>query len=345
MIRKLVEKFFPMQAKVETQSEYISELDTLTESLCEKDRRAHFVAQILAYLNENCNGDDKVRKIIHCIRDFSGIEAIAIRVRKETDFPYYTYEGFSTEFVLAENYLCTEDGHLECMCGAVLEARTDPALPFFTAGGSFWTSSTTELLKDLDERIDFSTRRRCAKEGYESVALVPLRSGADIVGLLQLNDRRPEQFNEELIQFYETLGATLGVALRRMLTEAKLQESEAHYRAMLTALPYMIFRTASDGTVLEVKGQRELFVAPPEDQVGRHLKDTLPKNVAHKVMDKVKECLEGAPEDVTVFEYELPIAGGKRWWEARLVRYTGTKDQVLAVVTDITDRRKKQRRK
>ena len=37
------------------------------------------------------------------------------------------------------------DPVLECMCGNVICGRFDPSKPFFTAKGSFWSNSTTEL--------------------------------------------------------------------------------------------------------------------------------------------------------------------------------------------------------
>ena len=60
------------------------------------------------------------------------------------------------------------------MCGNVLCERFDPALPFFTAKGSFWTNGTSELLattSEADRQARTRTRTRSNGEGYESVAL------------------------------------------------------------------------------------------------------------------------------------------------------------------------------
>jgi len=70
------------------------------------------------------------------------------------------------------------------------------------------------------------------KEGYLSVALIPLRSGEDVVGLLQLNDSRPDYFNHEMIQFFEEIAASIGIALTRVQTEEALQKSEERYRLL-----------------------------------------------------------------------------------------------------------------
>ena len=59
-----------------------------------------------------------------------------------------------------------------------------------------------------------------------------MRSGEQIVGLLQLNDRRPGRFTPERIRFFEGLANNLGLALKRRQAEegqaaAKLSAEQA----------------------------------------------------------------------------------------------------------------------
>jgi signal transduction histidine kinase len=75
------------------------------------------------------------------------------------------------------------------------------------------------LASTTDQDRQARTRNRCNSEGYESVALIPLRSGSEIIGLLQLNDRRPNRFTEESVRFFEGLGASIGIALSRKRLE------------------------------------------------------------------------------------------------------------------------------
>ncbi|UCF17656.1 MAG: GAF domain-containing protein, partial [Phycisphaerales bacterium] len=146
----------------------------------------------------------------------------------------------------AENYLCVRDKNgkqihdsqgnrvLECMCGNVLSGRTDPTLPFFTEGGSFWTNSTTKLLAGTrPEDLQSPLRGRCNEAGYESVALIPLRSGEETVGLLQLNDTKPGRFTAEMIRFLEETGASIGIALARVKAEEALRLHEIRLQALL----------------------------------------------------------------------------------------------------------------
>ena len=167
-----------------------SELETLRSRLRWAQESQDLAVRILGLLNRQVVGLDAIREILGMVKEFTGFEAVGIRLRDGEDFPYFETRGFPAQFVEAENYLCSRtrsgeiirdsDGNpiLDCMCGNVIQGRTNPSFPFFTQGGSFWSNCTTELLATTSEEDrQARTRNRCNGEGYESVALIPLRSG------------------------------------------------------------------------------------------------------------------------------------------------------------------------
>jgi PAS domain S-box-containing protein len=209
-------------------------LRDITDRKLAKDRQ-RFIIQILECLHV-AEERSSIRHILELIREFTDVPAIGIRLQEDHDYPYLEVSGFSDHFVEAENYLCARSetdeaicdskGHpvLACICGCVLSGRTDPKLPYFTKNGSFWTNSATKLQWDFPQNQDFKfLRNQCNEEGYESIALIPLRSNSKIVGLLQINDYRTGYFTAELIHFFEGIGASLGIALARMRTEQDIQ--------------------------------------------------------------------------------------------------------------------------
>jgi signal transduction histidine kinase len=219
-IRSLVHSLRVHQAKLEMQYE-----------------RQELISNILRVLNR---GSDDVsvliREVLLMIRKWTGFDAVGLRIRRGNDFPYYEQSGFSEEFLLEENFLCERrhdgsvvleaDGRpvLECACGLVLSGATDPRKPFFTEGGSFWINRTTDLLKlpaDVDPRAN--PRNQCIHSGYLSVALIPVRSGDEIIGLLQLNDRREGQLSEDMVRFFEGLDDQIGLTIKRMQAEQELK--------------------------------------------------------------------------------------------------------------------------
>ena len=210
----------------------------ITESK-KAEERQQLINRILTLLNTHVNEKDVIRKIMVFIQNYSGMEAVGIRLRKGEDYPYYVSSGFSDDFIEKENRLCSYndfgdlirdpngDPLLECMCGNILCGRTNPARPFFTPGGSFMSNGTTELLASTTEKErQARTRNRCNSSGYESVALIPLRSDKKIIGLLQLNDRRNNMFTPDVIRFYEEIGNSIGIALDRVRAVEALQAAK-----------------------------------------------------------------------------------------------------------------------
>ncbi|MDP2862082.1 MAG: PAS domain S-box protein [Desulfobacterales bacterium] len=227
--------------------------DGIVEDISERkraERQQVLTSRILETLNRSNDIQKLIDDILHLLKESTGIEAVGIRLREGEDYPYYVTNGFSDHFVEAENYLCALDDageiirdskgnpYLECMCGNILCGRTDPSKPFFTEGGSFWTNSTTKHLAEKSEKeYQCRIRNRCNGEGYESVALIPLQSGSETIGLLQFNDSRRNLFTLDMIRFLEGIGASIGIVVTRRRSAKALQESEQRFMNVLYSSP------------------------------------------------------------------------------------------------------------
>lgn len=215
--------------------------------------------KILECVNSSKRSMKVLSEVLALIKTHLDFDAVGIRLEEGDDFPYYEVKGFSDDFVEAENYLCARDKNgqkiydssgnqvLECMCGNVLSCRTDSSRPFFTEGGSFWTNSTTELLASTTEKERCGhTHNRCNSQGYESVALIPLRCADRIVGLLQLNDTRKQRFTPAAISHLEGIGIGLGMALARI----KAEQYAENLAKFPSENPNPILRIAGSGKLL-----------------------------------------------------------------------------------------------
>jgi hypothetical protein len=165
---------------------------------------------------------------------------VAIRLREESDFPYFLHIGFPETFVHKEYSLNVKDKQgslildadgtpfLECMCGNVLKRRVNPKYECFTNEGAFWTNNTTEFLGSLTEkqrREIGRTRNMCHDYGYESVALIPIHVAVEIIGLVQINDSRENMFTPEKIEHYQLLADQIGTLVLDIL---EFYEKAAH---------------------------------------------------------------------------------------------------------------------
>lgn len=173
-----------------------------------------------------------LKDALKTIRESSDFQCVAIRLRKEGDYPYFLHTGFPEIFIRKEKTLNVKDreGNLvldadgtpfvECMCGNVLRKRVNPKYPYFTKEGAFWTNSTTLLLESLTEKEKQEigkTRNTCQDYGYESVALIPVHANVETIGLIQINDPREGMFTLEKIEKYQSLADQIGTIVFSIL--------------------------------------------------------------------------------------------------------------------------------
>jgi rsbT co-antagonist protein RsbR len=128
-------------------------------------------------------------------------------------------------------------------------------------------------------------------------------------------------------------GVTLDITQRK-LTELALRHAEEKDRAILNAIPDLMFMQSRDGVFLDYHAKDpKLLFAPPETFLGKNMRDVLPPELA----DQFAVCFERAEEmgEPQILEYHLTINETTRWFEARMVR---TGNNILSVVRDITQR-------
>ena len=114
---------------------------------------------------------------------------------------------------------------------------------------------------------------------------------------------------------------------------AELRESETKTRAILNAMPDPIFRISRDGTFLSYKATNEDLYVSPSEFMGKRVCDVLPAELAQQTMHYIEQALQTG--DMQVFEYQLPIGGNLRHYEARMV--VNDEDAVLTITRDITE--------
>ncbi len=121
----------------------------------------------------------------------------------------------------------------------------------------------------------------------------------------------------------------------RKLAQEKLQESEARYKAILDAIPDLMFRISRDGEYLDLKSQGANVTLSREEIIGKHLQELLPSDVAAISQVAIAKTLDSGT--LQTCEYQLPTPLGVRDYEARLV--VSGQDEILAIVRDITERK------
>lgn len=126
----------------------------------------------------------------------------------------------------------------------------------------------------------------------------------------------------------------------RKRAEQKLLESEERSKAMLKAVPDMLFRVDRNGTFLDYKADVKDLYAQSVSLIGLRNRDVTPPEFADLIERKIEETLSSG--QIQTFEYQMLIPGtGLQEFEARMA--PSGPDEVISIVRNITEQKKAER--
>jgi PAS domain S-box-containing protein len=149
------------------------------------------------------------------------------------------------------------------------------------------------------------------------------RAETDLIQVVFENSRLIETVQQELDE--------------RKRAEDELRRSEAKLRALLEAIPDLIFRLNSDGAVLDYKSSKEddpLLVFNPA--TGLTAYQLFPAEIADELMARMKLTLETG--EMQLWEYQFVRQNVLQDREARIA--ASSENEALVIVRDITNRKR-----
>jgi len=163
--------------------------------------------------------------------------------------------------------------------------------------------------------------------------------------ILQKINRELEQFNTTLDTEVKERTAELEAQkeeLRAEITERKqveeaLRSSVATNKALLQAIPDLMFRIHKNGNFVDntiAKGD-DWGIGISGELIGKNVREVLPAEVAQQIMGSVEYVLQ--TNDIHTVELQIVRKGQTHHHEARTV--VSGEDEVLTIVRDITDRK------
>jgi PAS domain S-box-containing protein len=157
-----------------------------------------------------------------------------------------------------------------------------------------------------------------------------------VLGSFAMYYSEPRAPGDHELEMIESAADVARVAIEHHHAQQALRRSEERNRAILRAIPDLMFVTNLDGVYLDFHANdvSRLYI-PPSMFLGKNLKEVLPPPLAKSFLETFARLRDS--EDALKLEYELGPDDDKRLYEACIVGCDGNK--VLTIVRDVTDRK------
>ena len=199
------------------------ELHILTVARDISDRK-RFEARIqatnrfLVIGNHHSEMQPLLKAFVRETKTVSGCSAAAIRIVDANGrIPYVAADGFDNDFCSLNEPLSVQSR--SGMCARVINNCRTPHATYFTPYGSYYVNSTSDLLALTSADQQRLMRNTCHRYGYETIALIPIRSGDRALGLIHVADQRASQLTDDEVEMLETAALQLGTAIERVQAE------------------------------------------------------------------------------------------------------------------------------
>jgi len=187
------------------------------------------------------------------------------------------------------------------------------------------------LLQDTSPRA-----KQLVSEGMLSLLSALLMDQNHPIGSLVLVADTANFFTAEHQKIATQIAAQLAIAIRQMLLSDENRKSQARQRAILSAIPDIMFQFNADGVFIDYHApDTELLISSPEVFVGKKASDVLPAQIGQLLEQNIQHIVK--TKEHVLSEYELEVPSGKRHFESRLVPLG--ENEVLGIVRDVTERK------
>ena len=190
--------------------------------------------------------------------------------------------------------------------------------------------ATPEVIKELrmkGESLPF---------GSESIDWlgVPLKLKGETIGILAVQSyTEGVRYSQSDIEILEYVSVQVAMAYDRKISEESLKFSETKNRAIVSAIPDLMFIQNYNGIYLEYHARdKDLLLFEPDNFLGKSFKDVLPLELVKLFDDIINEVIR--TKEIQICKYPLELKGSRHFFEARFITYDD--DRILSTIRDIT---------
>jgi PAS domain S-box-containing protein len=164
---------------------------------------------------------------------------------------------------------------------------------------------------------------------------IPIQTDTALYALSFVCIRNYRKWPKSFVRRLQLVGEIIASAYARQRAEHSLLASESSNKALLKALPDLIFVLNSDGVYLECHCPVTIdLYMQPEQFLGKSMEEILPPEMARTFRGLFRRAAETG--EVVEHEYVLPIDGQDRHFEARMARRDD--GAIIVVVRNTSER-------
>ncbi|WP_328755273.1 PAS domain S-box protein [Geomonas propionica] len=305
-----------------------------------EEMRRNATVELLRICNEAVNLDELMSRTTRFFRDLTGCRGIGIRLRSGDGFPYYQHIGLAEEQPGAGDGLCdrarqglappaAEQGALlRCLCAEVLAGS---AVGEGREQGSYWTSTGIRAAQG-------GAGTRCRVESFQSLALIPLRSHGEMIGLFQFSDPAPGLMSAEKVALYEDLVDYIAISCSKLRADQALLEASQYNQQIIAG--------AQEGIIVYDRDLRcqvwnpymeQLTGLGTGDMLGRRPQEVIPALKESGVVALLARSLEGEESTPVDFAFSVEQTGRSGWVTDTRAPLKDVRGDIIGVITTVRD--------
>ena len=196
------------------------------------------------------------------------------------------------------------------------------------------------VVEDLATETRFAPSAQLAERGAVSGVCVRIGPGETPYGILEVHHDAPRVFLPEDVAFVQSVANLLGSAVERGRARARIEESEATFRALTDTTASATFVYDRERFLFVNRASERLTGYSPERLVGMRFLDLVHPEDRDMVGSRAAERLSGT-EVASRYEFRIVTASGETRWvdfTAGIIPFQGARAG-LGTAFDITDRK------
>lgn len=209
------------------------------EALRKSEENSRLGMEILTYLAESNELPWVIQMVLLKVLEITGFTAGAVRIFGGDNYsildkesvPYFIdslKESFESKDV------CYHEKKLWDRC-LLIQAACNEKI-FISEYGSILAGQADDLWHSKALQEDPSTCHKCAQTGYETTAMIPLKTGRETIGLFFLYHLNPGALDQDGLFFLESIIHPFGYAIKHMQDQDSLKESYSKIQSLSSKL-------------------------------------------------------------------------------------------------------------